>query len=367
MTEMALPEIARSVVVDYLISSGWQRQSEGVLGDLWRRGDAETVVPYSLEVGSAPWNRLAVALAQSDVDRPTDVLERWQSDLRNRLRTDYGPVSGVGRIEMEIHLDGQTVVHHETRAYEFGQFVMRAAESVKELVKAVRGTRHHPRELLIAGGPAEGSVKVTFREPDRSDSTALLSEAPETSEGQALLFLALMFASAEAAGNGGPDDITELRSRLAPLGVGARQSVARLAETVTAASWLITGVIRRGDTEGSLRLGPAGAQVLSLVSREGLEEERTEQVIGTLDGWVWSRSELTLITDDQRAVRAAVPLGLQSRVALLHAQPETRVITRLAVYVRVAQGTRDAIRTVYSLVDIRAEDPPHPTLDEDEQ
>lgn len=367
MTEIARPEIARSVVVDYLISSGWQRTAEGALGDLWRRGDAETVVPYSLEVGSAPWNRLAAALAQPNEARPADVLERWQSDLRDRLRTDYGSVSGVGRIEMEIHLDGQTVVHHETRAYEFGQFVMRAAESVKELVKTVRGTKRHPRELLVAGGPAEGSVKVTFREPDRADSTALLPEAPETSEGQALLFLALMFASAETAGNGGPDDLTELRSRLAPLGVGARQSLARLAETVIDASWLISGVIRRGGTDGALQLGPAGAQVLRLVSREGLEEERIEQVIGTLDGWVWSRSELTLITDDQRSLRAAVPLGLQSRVALLHAQPETRVVTRLAVYMRVVQGTGDAIRTVYSLVDIRTEDPPHPTLDEDEE
>ena len=67
------------------------------------------------------------------------------------------------------------------------------------VVKSSCGVRHHPRELLVAGGPVEVSVQVTFREPDRSDHTALLPEAPETAEGQALVFMAGVFAAAEAA------------------------------------------------------------------------------------------------------------------------------------------------------------------------
>jgi len=257
---------------------------------------------------------------------------------------------------MEVHFDGHSVHDHEARAYDFGLFVMRASESVKELVKSNRGTRHHSRNLLVVGGPRPGSIRVTFREPDRSEPTAMLTEAPETAEGQALVYMAAVFGAAEEAVSS--PDLEDLRSRLAPLGARARQSVARLAEAVTDAGWSVTGTIRRGSEEAPVRLGLAGAQVLSTSSREGFEKEQTESVTGTLDGWVWSKSEMTLITDKNRTIRVSVPMRLQHRVGELHSAPETRVVARVAVFTRVAQGTHDALHVAYSLVDIEPEGQP---------
>lgn len=58
--------------------------------------------------------------------------------------------------------------------------------------------------------------------------------------------------------------------------------------------------------------------------REGYEEWRTEPIAGTLDGWVWSASEMTLITDDIGTIHVSVPMELQARVGELHAEAQTR-------------------------------------------
>jgi hypothetical protein len=352
---------AHLVIVDYMLLSGWQRAAQGPSGELWTRGDAEAVVPRSLEVGSSPWNRLASALAAADDEPPEDVIAKWYDLLANaRLpvtsKATPRPRATPGRVELEVRLEGITVVEHQTGAYDFGRFVMRTADSVKELVKSSRGIRHHSRDLLVAGGPRKGSVKVIFREPNRTDQTALLPDAPETAEGQALVFMAGVFGAAEVAAEA--PDADGLRSHLAPLQVGARQSMARLADTLLDGGWVLTGTIRRGDEEAHVQLGPYAAKVLSTTSREGFEEQKTEPVSGTLDGWVWSASELTMITDDRGTIRVSVPMPLQSIVAELHAERDTRVVARVNVYSRMAVGTRHAVHVTYSLASIEREAQP---------
>lgn len=347
----------RSVVVDYLLLSGWRRSAQGPAGELWTRGGAEAVIPRSLEPGSSPWNRIALALAHADNQPIEDVLHKWGELLLASRNSTASPSpkkrGGYGRVEMEIHLDGITVNDNQTSAYDFGRFVMRTSDAVKELVKSSLGIRHHSRDLLVAGGPAQGSVRITFREPDRSDHSALLPEAPETAEGQALVFMAGVFGAAEEAA--GAMDADGLRSHLAPLEVRARQSVARVAEVLIDGGWILSGIIRRGNEEAPVQLGAHAAHVLSVTSREGFEEETVEPVSGTLDGWVWSASELTLISDDRGTIRVSVPMPLQTKVAELHAERDTRVDTRLNVYTRLLQGTRDAVRTTYSLAAIDRE------------
>jgi hypothetical protein len=347
-------EVARSVVLDYLTTHGWRQKDQGPSGDLWTRGEAITVVPRDLEAGSSPWTRLAVALAQVENAPAEDVLLDWRNRLVHSLevRSSPGPRTrqGPGRVEFEVHLDGVTIQDHQAGAYDFGRFVMRTADCVKELVKAARGFRHHSRNLLVFGGPSAGSVKVTFREPDWSDSAALLPEAPETAEGQALVFMAGVFSAATEAANEPVAD--GLRSHLVSIDARSRYSIARVAETLLDPGWALTGTIRRGGEEAPIELGPHAAHVLSTISREGYEEERTEPLSGTLDGWVWSSSEMTLRTDDHRTVRVSVPMDLQSVVGELHAQPQTPVQTRLRVLRRLASGTRDTVTTTYSLAEI---------------
>lgn len=358
MTNSAMTDSARAVVESYLRLSGWTREAEGSSGELWTRGADEAVVPRRLEAESAPWNRLALALAVADRQSVDDVLETLRSLMGLEMRTGLGrrdprPRALPGRVEMEIHLDGLSVREHQTGAYHFGRFVMRAADSIKELVKSARGLRHHPRDLLVVGGPAPGSVAVTFAEPDRSDRTALFADAPETAEGQALVFMAGVFSAAEDSVE--MADADGLRSHLAPLGAPARRSVARVAESLMDGGWILTGSIRRGREEVPVQLGPYGARILRDTSREVFEEERVEAVAGTLDGWTWSTSELTLISDDRGTIRVSVPMPLQERVAELNAARDTRVSTRLSIYRRVASGTNDSMRTTYSLSAIEPE------------
>lgn len=72
-------------------------------------------------------------------------------------------------------------------------------------------------------------------------------------------------------------------------------------------------------------MGLTGAHNLSTAAREALEEESTETVSGTLDGWVWSAAELTLIADDKGRIKVSVPMSLQERVAELNSERDTRV------------------------------------------
>lgn len=357
-----MTENARAVVMNYLLTTGWKHEAEGPSGELWRRGTIETVLPRRLDVDSPPWNRLAQTLALADREPVEDVLDRWRLAIGNRSNVPLSSAPHTrpkpGRVELDVHLEGPSVTRHETKAYEFGAFVMRASESVKELVKSNRGTRHHSRNLLVVGGPREGSVQVLLREPDYSDHTALITDAPETAEGVALVYLASVFSAADEAVSS--PDTDNLRAQLAPLTVRARHSVARLADTVAEAGWNVTGTVRRGSQEAPMHLGLSGADLLGRISREGIETEDIVPVSGTLDGWVWSRSELTMITEDRGTIRVSVPMSLQGLVGELHASPDTQVIAQVAMVARRVQSTGDALRVAYSLVDIAAGE--HPTL-----
>lgn len=342
----------RSVVVEYLLQSGWEEADNGPAGELWSRGSAEMLVPYEVREDSPKWRRMAVALAQADQVSPDDLIRRWDSALGARREREAEQGSRVreipGQVELELHLDGPSVRDHQTPAYIFGRFVMRTADSVKELVKSKIGAMHFPRELLIAGGPAEGSVRVTFREPDRSDALSLVPDAPETAEGQALAFVADAFGLAEMS-TGDFERSGELRESLAPLHVNARLGLARLAETIVEGGWVIDGVIRRGSEERPLHLSVAAARILRAISREELEEESVERVSGTLDGWRWSLTRLTLISDDGRSIPILVPPPLQTIVAELTAQPDTHVETELLVQRRLVRDSGDALRSFYTL------------------
>lgn len=356
---MAGPEAsARAVISDYLVETGWRVRSRGEAGELWGRGALEVPVPWVVEMDSAPWNRLAAALARADDLPAVDLVDRWNKSLAE-AKSDLVPAAerlAGSRLELEVHLRGPSIKGHEASAYDFGVFVMRAADTVKELVKSRRGIRRHGRDLLVVGGPGVGSILVTLREPDHSDPNALLTDAPETYEGQALVFLASVFGAAEK-GVGTPE-LDDLSAHLAPVAVTARRALARLADALVDARWTLNGAIRRGDEEASVRLGIAAAALLSRASREGQDQERNVAVMGSLDGWVWSRSELTLIADELGTIRVQVPMHLQTEVGRLHSEAGNRVAARLAVYERMAAGTRASLQTSYSLLSIKADDQP---------
>jgi len=342
------------VVTSYLLESGWHQKSEGPVGSLWQKGRAETVLPRTLDVGSGLWFSIVAALANASGEPVDEVAtrleERHREALEGRARRVVAP-STSERVELELHLTGPSVQVHETSAYEFGRLVMRAAESVKELIKSSRGTRHESRNLRVVGGPAEGSVQLLLREPDNSEAESLFPDSMETAEGQALGYLSTVLSAAESASEG-LDAAGSLEAHLAPLSVGARAGLARLAEVIMDGGWTVDGAIRRRGEEAPVHLSLSGAFALQRTARDNLERSRQLSEIATFDTWSWSRSELELITERAGTIRVAVPMSLQDEAAHLVAEQQTRVPVRLEVYERVTPDSGQTMRTSYLLIDI---------------
>lgn len=333
----------RDLVAEFLVARGWHRQASGRLGDKWAHGDRLTVVPHAVQYEGPTWNNLVLMLSRAVGEPTADVV--WHFERASREREI---VRNVGRVELDAHLTNRASRHeHETAAYGFGRFVMNTADAVKEIVKSERGVKRQARDLQVVGGPGEGSVQVLFREPDRSDPDALFPEPPETSEGQALVQLGAVFRAAQGAIQEPEGDV--LRSHLEPLHAGARLGVARLAETLVDGGWNLTGVLRRGGEQSEVGLTVDAAGVLGATARAALERYDTTITSGVLDGWVWSASELSMVSDEFGSIRVAVPLTLQRRVAELNAERDTRVLARLNRYSQVASGTGDKFSTTYSL------------------
>lgn len=346
---------AHAVVLDHLLAHKWERVSEGRAGTLWRRSGFEAAVPRHVAAGSPAWFRLAQALAMAEKIPVEQVLAELDQEFVRRSRgpseQPYEARVQPGRVELDVHLDGRGVEGHETSAYDFGAFVMRTAESVKELVKSSRGTRHASRRLLVAGGVTPGSVRVVLREPDESDANALLAEPPETVEGQAIVLLSAIFAAAEEAVSEPSAD--RLKGQLLPLSAGARRSIATLADTVADAGWTVSGSVRRGSQQAPLSLHTSAAMMLGKLSRDTLEVTRSFPIEGTLDGWTWSKSELTIEPDTGPGIRVAVPMHLQASVGQLHAQPETRVQALVNETTWQAAGSSTAMKHSYALISIQ--------------
>jgi hypothetical protein len=140
----------------------------------------------------------------------------------------------------------------------------------------------------------------------------------------------------------------QLRSHLTTLTLKARLEIARLAEVIDQGGWSISGSIRRGDGEASIFLGPQGSRLLGRVARDNIPVQQEDTILGTLDGWLWSRSELIVERQNGRSIHVAVPIQLQAEVAELVSEHAVAVI-RVGVYSEIATGSQDAIRTAYTL------------------
>lgn len=344
---------AADAMRELLAGRGWSRDTTGERGDLWSKGRARTVVPAKLDPAGPELSLLLRAVSNADRVDP-HLLERQLHSLLDWSRSEgrsAASSSRQGRAELELHLEGASVVEHETSAYDFGRFVMRVANSVKEIVKSERGVRHQARSLVIAGGALEGSVQVVLREPVRAERDVLFDDVLESLEGRALGLLGSVMQAAEESLE--LRDSSRLRARLSPLALPARQSIARLAEAVRDGHWVLAGVVRLGGEERDIRMGHFGAEALISSARDAVERQTREVIIGTLDGWTWSGSELVALSEDRRRLRIQVPLSLQARVAELNAARDTRVRMTVDVFRRLASDSSDSISTSYALTDVQ--------------
>jgi len=280
------------------------------------------------------------------------------AELWGRLRgylTDP-PVASRGapveRAELDLHLQERgSRYEHETRAYEFGQFVAGAAQVANDLVRAGTGLARHPRSLHVVGGPQAGSVQVVLREPaaDPLDEQDSLFPRGESVEARALLTLTQILNAAEASTS---DPQNEILPPLLDVGVAARRSITRLARVMVAAGWVTRGHLSLPNRDPlTVEISLAGAHLLRTTATERLTRVRNETHHGTIDGWIWSSAELQIITDHGRRMRLAVPAPLQLEVARLNAEKDQRVTADVQVVESTSRSGQTMSRS-YALVHV---------------
>ncbi len=334
---------AYTAATSYLLSHGWAEEALTDRAGSWTKRDALTIVPFTLEPGSLSWTQFLEGVA--GVQRvPLRELER--EILGSMAEVSPGPTTD--RVELDLHLSGPGVRKHETEARRFGLFVAATAEAVNELIKDARHVARHPNRLQVVGGPAEGSVRIQFREPEPVVDEPLFDYPSATVEGQALHRLAQIFNAADQAAARPIDSLLDAQVNLDP---GARRALARVARLMSAGGWNADGFLTRPDDEPvAVGLSLAGAHRLRISTEDAEEKIATRTYHGLMDGWTWSLGEMRLNTDDGRGVRAAVPAALQIAVATLNSTPDQRVTATFQVFERVGpKGTESAQHALISV------------------
>lgn len=335
-----------------LLEEGWEPTDEGPQGMLWAKGDAESPIPFSLRPGSMHWQSLLMSIAEVENEAVEDLSNRINRYLRSMPDK---PVAG-DRSQMDLHLDGPGVRNaHETDAWAYGRFVSTLAETVKELVKEATGVSRHRREVQVVGGAQEGSVQVVIREPSAAlsdDQASLLDQATEAPERRAMLSLSQIFNASEDAAASPGESTLDAQLNLGP---AVRRSVARLAGIMYRARWITRGYfVTPGEETLSIALSMAGCAQLQRSASDERTTVRSRTYHGVLDGWLWSSATMHFISDDQEAIRAAVPMVIQSRVAQLLANPDQRVTATFQVLERQAPNGRTVSQN-YALASLTAD------------
>lgn len=218
--------------------------------------------------------------------------------------------------EMDLHLDGPTVVNHKTDAEDFGTFVVRTAKAVHEAARLVSGKIRTPSRLQVTG-PGPGSVQVTFRapEPTTPKHGLGLAESDEPIEALAMRRVAGIFAQAEEGNE-------TLEASLHTLGPAGQEAFRLLARIVQDAKWSVAGDIRKkGWGHQAVRLSPSGATRLVIAATAVDHQIRDVKLTGTVVAWDWSDQVMRFRPDNGPRVRVAVPdARLQSQVAAFNAE-----------------------------------------------
>jgi hypothetical protein len=273
-------------------------------------------------------------------------------------------VSEVGpeQAELDVHLDGATVMDHTLRAAPFGVFVSRTAEVVKEMVKSRLGLRSLAPSLLISGA-SQGSVRAVFRAPDAPlvHDAALRDTSASTVDSDALRTLAIVFAQA------GDGQVEALDATISELPAVARLKLRTAVNQLAANGWSLEGELRQRHV-GVLAIQMAPDQALALGDRLRSSETTIERDVvmrGRIDGTrrytgsMWFAPE----TASRPFAASVTDAELLERVNLLNASADAVVdatFDRVRTSREAADGTR--VTTSYLLTAIQDVAPP-PELD----
>lgn len=323
-------------------------------------------VPSSSELLTNAW---ASTSGESMLARLTRMSLEVSAAGRPELADTLRVLKTGRRTELDLHLEGAGVRQHETDAHDFGRFVTRTAVAVKEVIKSKTGRQAFPTNLQVLA-PSMGSVRVVFRSPppvtDGSDDDKLANTDPDSVEGDALQTVVQLISMAEQS----DADVSNLEGSLHRLNGGARTAIRLMAQAVVDGKWSIAGELRRGTgAVAGVVLSEGGAQRLAVAANVTEDDvSLNNAMIGVVDGWTWSDSQMAFIANGGDSFKAVVPEELRATVAHLvdNQNPARGVFT---IYTQYPPGDELSVRRSYELTGIEEiaqvslDDTPDPPLD----
>lgn len=265
--------------------------------------------------------------------------------------------------EFDLHLSGEGVVEHSTRADWLGRFVTRVSTAVNEVTKSMSHKKRLTPGLLVLA-PSPGSVRVVLRAPlppKEPQTDNVVGADDTTAESRALGVVANLFKLSEEEVR----DESPLTAAVQSLSPQARQRLRAVTRSVIDADWRIDAeLVQRGHRVESVTITPRSAKRL----RSELDVEVTttsqETLQGTIDGQRHSLSTMWFVPVGQaRAYEVAVSdFELLTEVTRLSAIENLRVECTFNVFMTVPAGASEATLRSRELVSIR-EVEGDPTLD----
>jgi hypothetical protein len=262
--------------------------------------------------------------------------------------------------ELDLHLDGETVHHHEANAESFAQLVRGIADATKEVAKHMLGRQRRPSTLRILA-PSPGSVRVVLKAATPEESTGRTAQNTRTPsvDSTSLDTVAVLLLRAQQEGAKVTDDV--LSGLAADLPQKAHAGLRRAAKAIDAQDWHIAGELRSQHGFQPVHVGPDGAKALLRVLDERQESTTTANLSGAIDGTRRSIGALWFTPDGAAAIEAAVPSPELMEQAVQHDAATQRVRAAFDVVTIVGKGANARRRQVYSLRSIEPL-PDAPTL-----
>lgn len=254
--------------------------------------------------------------------------------------------------QLNLHIDGETVVDHETDAERYADFVKGIADAVKALTKMSLG-RDRMRSGLLIAAPTPGSIRVVMRAAPPAENDGAIQQArSETVDSNSLRVIANLLARAGSENDG---DQTVLTGLVSQLPAKARTGIKRSAYAVVHARWSLHGELRRPAAPSiPIQVSNDEARVLLDVLDAKDVVEETIELSGRVDGQRRSVGAMWFVTDTGESFEAAVSdastLDMVAEMAAsdVRAQATFDVVTRVS---RAGQATSKS----YALVRIMPE------------
>lgn len=276
------------------------------------------------------------------------------------LRPVLFELTNRAQSELDLHLDGETVHHHEANAESFAQLVRGIADATKEVAKHMLGRQRRVSTLRILA-PSPGSVRVVLKAatPEEAASRTAQNTRTPSVDSASLDKVAVLLSRAQQEGSKADDDV--LSGLAADLPQKAHAGLKRAAKAIDAQNWDIAGELRSQHGFQKVHVDPVGAKALLRVLDEHQESRTTTSLSGAIDGQRRSIGALWFAPDGQAPIEAAVPSPDLIEQVVQHDAASQRVRAVFDVVTIVGKGANPRRRDVYTLRSIEPL-PDAPTL-----